>query len=84
MGKSRKIEFISKDVNSADETIIHWFSVKGHDHIENGEYGVRETDGEISYVDQDGCPIEKSGMSEIETLFHLERDLLPFFENELL
>ena len=48
------MEYVTTDVNSADQTVIHWFATG-----EGENYGYCKTEGEDPcLLDSDGCRVE--------------------------
>lgn len=52
-------KYTTKDQNHADETTIYWFEItEENSRMEAGEtFGASDCNGEITYVDCDGCPV---------------------------
>lgn len=63
-------KYIEKDQIWQHETTRYWFQVEDHEYLENGLYGINDCNGEISYVDCDGAPVDQG------KIIFLEKELI--------
>jgi len=72
-----KAKYTEKEQIWSRETTRYWFDVEfDGDQEDNGQYAAADCAGEITYLDYEGCPVDRGLVPKLERLIVITQEMI--------